>query len=672
MTKWSRDHLKSLGSESYGRFIEFRNDPSGLDNNLKLRCALLDFIADFANWDNSISEEYIQTSRDLTRSAHEAMGGASGTRPLVVDPFAGGGSIPLEALRVGADVFASDLNPIPVLLNKVVLEYIPKYGQRLADEVRKRGEWIKNEAQKELAEFYPKDTDGATPIAYLWARTIQCEGPGCGAEVPMVRSPWVINTDKLRIALVLCQGSEPRQVAVKVVRNPQSSAVVTVVRRGSATCPVCGFTTLAENVRKQFLTKRGGASSARMLAVVTMHDGKRDVRPACAADSIIFLKAKKRLETQLQNEKPEGVSWIPDEPLPYLRSIFNIQLLGVETWGDLFNARQALAIGTLASKVRQIGDESSGDDGDFTKAVKTVLAFAVDKQADSNSSLCAWRSTSQDIGHTFGRQALPIVWDYVECNIFSGATRDWSNAVEGTLKAIDGVRGIERCGISQRASATQQSLPDGSSSLFFTDPPYYDLVPYADLSDFFYVWLKRMIPSLYPDLFLEELTPKREEIVQLAERNKSYAYKTKANYEQLMQRAMEESRRVLQPSGIGVVVFAHKGTDVWELQLEAMVKAGWVICASWPIDTEMGSRLRARNSAVLASSVHLVCRPRASSDASAGRPDIGDWRNLLHELPRRIHEWMPRLAEEGVVGADAIFACIGPALEIFSRYSSVE
>jgi putative DNA methylase len=165
----------------------------GLDSHKEahwniLRFALLDFIADFANWDNSTVHEYLETSRALTQAAHEALGGEPGTRPLVVDPFAGGGSIPLEVLRVGADAYASDLNPVPVLLNKVVLEFIPKYGQRLADEVRKWGEWIKREAEKELAEFYPKDADGATPIAYLWARTIRCEGPGCGAEVPLIRN----------------------------------------------------------------------------------------------------------------------------------------------------------------------------------------------------------------------------------------------------------------------------------------------------------------------------------------------------------------------------------------------------------------------------------------------------------------------------------------------------
>src|SRR5262249_13384031 len=242
----------------------------------------------------------------------------------------------------------------------------------------------------------------------------------------------------------------------------------------------------------------------------------------------------------------------------------------------------------------------------------------------------------------------------------------------GVLKALEGVSEIKGSGTAQQQSATEQSLPDDSSPLIFTDPPYYDLVPYADLSDFFYVWLRRMISEVHPEMFRKALAPKKKEIVQLAERNQAYAYKTKENYEQLMLRAMEESRRVLQPSGLAVVVFAHKGTDVWEVQLDAMVKAGWVICASWPVDTEMGSRLRARNSAVLASSVHLVCRPRENPDGSVHSGEVGDWRDVLVELPRRIHEWMPRLAEEGVVGADAIFACLGPALEIFSRFSRVE
>jgi putative DNA methylase len=189
MFAWtSHQRQRLLGTESRARFEAARQTPGLFDDHQQLRGALLDFIADFANWDNSTVREYLETSRALTQAAHEALGGVPGTRPLVVDPFAGGGSIPLEALRVGADSFAADLNPVAVLLNKFVLEYVPKYGERLVDEVRKWGERIRHEAEKELAEFYPKDADGAAPIAYLWARTIRCEGPGCGAEVPLIRS----------------------------------------------------------------------------------------------------------------------------------------------------------------------------------------------------------------------------------------------------------------------------------------------------------------------------------------------------------------------------------------------------------------------------------------------------------------------------------------------------
>jgi len=192
------------------------------------------------------------------------------------------------------------------------------------------------------------------------------------------------------------------------------------------------------------------------------------------------------------------------------------------------------------------------------------------------------------------------------------------------------------------------------------------------LSDFFYVWLKRTIGNVFPDLFVGVTTPKQQEIVQLAERNKIYAYKTKDNFESQMAKALAEGRRLTKPSGLGVVVFAHKTTGAWETMLKAVLDSGWTIVASWPIDTEMEARLRAKKSAVLASSVHLVCRPRENPDGSLRDSDIGDWRDVLAELPKRIHDWMPRLQSEGVVGADAIFACLGPALEIFSRYARVE
>jgi putative DNA methylase len=276
MLAWApHDRQKLFSDESRERFEKARKDPGHFDDTEELRGALLDFIADFANWDNSTIREYLDTSRALTQAAHEALGGATGTRPLVVDPFAGGGSIPLEALRVGADAFASDLNPVPVLLNKVVLEYIPKYGQGLADEVRKSGEWIKQEAEKELAEFYPKDASGATPIAYLWARTIQCEGPGCGAEVPIITQPLLAQRKTTNVVLACIPDIEKKTIAIDVLQRAKSEEIAQgTVKRSSVTCPVCGYTTPAASVRKQFISRKGGSYDARLLAVVTISTGR--------------------------------------------------------------------------------------------------------------------------------------------------------------------------------------------------------------------------------------------------------------------------------------------------------------------------------------------------------------------------------------------------------------
>jgi putative DNA methylase len=347
-------------------------------------------------------------------------------------------------------------------------------------------------------------------------------------------------------------------------------------------------------------------------------------------------------------------------------------LLGVTEWGQLFAPRQALAILTLIDCLAEVESHLKHDQA-FSKAILTCLALAIDRQADYDSSLCRWVAKGEFIGSTFARQALGIIWDFAEVNPMSGATGDFGGAVQWVAKVCASISLAQLDpGHAERASATRHPLPNDSANLLCTDPPYYDAVPYADLSDFFYVWLKRSIGRLHPELFSEGLTPKDEEVVQLAERNQIYAFKTKERFESLMRAALQEGRRFTVESGLAVVVFAHKSTTAWETMLQAVIDSGWVATASWPIDTERSSRLRSLDSAALASSVHLVCRPRENHWDSSGDSDIGDWRDVLAELPRRIHDWMPRLQAEGVVGADAIFACLGPALEIFSRYSRVE
>ena len=672
-TKLANEHCSP---ENYKAWSKLAVQPSTLNSKpTGLRTALLDFIADFANWDNSTVQEYLDASRALTQAAHEALGGAPGTRPLVVDPFAGGGSIPLEALRVGADAFGSDLNPVPVLLNKVLLEYIPKYGQRLADEVRKGGDWIQREANKELASFYPKNAEGATPIAYLWARTVKCEGPSCGAEIPIIRSRWLVKGKDPASFFVISgktiNGKPSVVVEVKTGR-PDQTPFAGTVKRGSVTCPVCGFTVSRQRV--EAVAKQEGLGE-RMLAVVFVKHGTTGRTFATPSDKDIKAwDATANLTAKNAQSFFGELSNIPDEPLPYLRSIFNVHVYGVTRWSELFNTRQLLGAVTFAKLVRRLCDELREKDfeDDFASAVVTMLALAADRQINALNRTCYWNPTGPKMQAGFARQAIPMFWDYCEANPFGGSVGSWESMVKcvsASFAAIDKPPGT---GSSVNSSATQHPLPDDSADSVVTDPPYYDAVPYADLSDFFYVWLKRMLSNVHPGLFKGRLSPKELEVVQLAERNPAYAYKTKDNFENLMMKSLAEARRVAKPHSASVVVFAHQSTAGWEAMLSALINAGWIVTASWPIDTEMPTRVRAQNSAVLASSVHLLCRPRENRDGSVRTDEVGDWRDVLQALPIRIHEWMPRLAEEGVVGADAIFACLGPALEIFSRYSRVE
>lgn len=634
-----------------------------------LREALLDFIADFANWDNSTHAAYLAASRALTQAAHEALGGLPGTRPLVVDPFAGGGAIPLEALRVGADAFASDLNPVAVLLNKVVLEYIPKYGQRLADEVRKWGQWVKEQAEKELAEFYPPDPDGATPIAYLWARTITCEGPGCGAEVPLMRSLWLAKRNKNSVALRLIPNPAQKRVDFAILEDAKAKDVGEgTVAWGSATCPCCGYTTPVDSVRNQFKAKRGGAFDPRLFTVVLSKPEQkgRFFRIPTQLDIQAANNAEKKLERILAGQNAH-ISSLPDEKLD-IRGIRHTWAMayGVESWSDLFTFRQSLGLVTIAEIINKLQTQKLKEyEPDLAKAIQTCLSLALNKLADSNSSLCSWRSTSQDIGHTFGRQAIPMMWDFAEVNIFSGSTRDWSNAIIGGLKALESLDKDIKAGQVAWTTATNHPLPDNLAKIFFTDPPYYDAVAYAYLSDFFYVWLRRTLLEVHPDLLGGETVPKDNEII--VDRTHSLVNNSKSLefYEEELQKAFAEGHRVLSPDGIASIVFASKTTASWEAILKAIVDAGWIITGSWPIDTEMQARVAGMNQARLSSSIHIICRPRETNE-------VGDWRDVLQELPGRIHAWLPRLAQEGVVGADAIFACLGPALEIFSRYARVE
>jgi putative DNA methylase len=645
----------------------------------ELRKALLKFIGDFANWDLSTDERYLSVARKLIRAAHPE------ESPLVVDPFAGGGSIPLEALRLGCEAFASDLNPVACFILKVLLEDIPRYGAELADELREAGAKIKAETEKELGRFYPEDTDGARPIAYLWARTVRCEAAtNCGAEIPLVRSFWLSKKASRKRALrfhVKRRKGETPEVEFEIFEPKTDRDVpAETVTRARARCLACGTPLQPERVRAQLAVQHGGADvvfdgkgkrkgGARLLAVVTMKEGQqgRRYRVPEERDYEAVFKASQALKRKTGNELPNGISPVPDEPLPAIGTLgFRVQRYGMLQWGDLFSARQKLALGTLAENIHKL--LAGMEQGEI---LGHSLALVLDRSADYGNALCSLHVGRDVVRNIFARQALPMIWDYYESpplgrgsGCYDGAL-DWVTRVTETLAPTKLGNGQV-----ELADACASTLPDAGCTIWFTDPPYYDAVPYADLSDFFYVWLKRTLPnhpllanSLEPQ---NSLTPKTREIVQDETKTFDGLPKDRSFFESRIAQAFAEGRRVLRDDGIGCVVFAHKTTEGWEALLTGMLRAGWTITASWPIATEMGSRLRARDSAALATSVHLVCRPRPHD---AG---IGDWIEVKTEMERRVREWMARLIDEGIRGADAIFSCIGPAMEVYSRYETVE
>jgi putative DNA methylase len=641
--------------------------PTVPDEPAGLQRALLDFIARFAAWEASTQPDYLDCARALVRAAHPD------GPPLVLDPFAGGGAIPLEALRVGAQAQAFDYNPVAALLLKVVLEEIPRYGEELATAVRRWGAWVRDRVAADLGRFYPADRDGAIPIAYLWARVARCEGPGCGAEIPLLRQLWLARKGRRSVALRLVVDRAAKRVHFEIEENPAKVGEGTV-RRGSAICPVCHTVTPVARVRAQ--AKAAGGLPVRMVAVVRTYPGRqgRQYRVATEADLAVARAAEEELRRR-EKEHAGPLSLVPDEPLPHGYSqAFPITVWGPRTWGDLFLPRQALALSAFAAAVREAHAELERETGDaaFARAVATCLAIGVDRLADRSAALCTWRpqADQEKIEHVFARQALPIAWDFAENDPVSEGTAGWADAHEPIAKLLEREAVLSSpvvAGQAARGDARALPLPDDSVPCIVTDPPYYDAVPYADLSDFFYVWLRRSVGELHPDLFATPTTPKTGEIVvNPAALTDGRGTKDRAFFETEMRRALAEARRVLGPNGVAVVVFAHKTTSGWEAMLSALLDAGWTVTGSWPLDTEMATRLRARDSAALASSVHIVCRPRP---ASAG---VGDWREVRASLERRVADWLPRLAKEGIEGADAIFACLGPAMEVYSRYERVE
>lgn len=679
---WARRPLASSRATNYAALIPAPKDEEELERKKR-------FIAKLSKWESSLDEEVIRRAReDIMEYFRGIRDDPNQERPRVLDPFAGGGSIPLEALRLGCETYAVDYNPVAVLILKAVLEYPQKYGKKkkgaldqwisgrgegkdydLVRDVKKWGEWVLQEAKKELERFYPVDEDGYIPVGYIWARTIKCQNPACGAEIPLMRQFWLAKKNNKKVALY--PYVEGKEVKFKIVGDgyepmPEDfDPSKGTVKGAKVTCPVCGMTHDANTTRKLF---REGKAGQRMIAVVLYHPKKKGkvYRLPTEKDIKAYEEAKRYLEKKRAKLMEEwGIDPVPDEPLPPKGTLgFRVQNYGMTKWGDLFNDRQKLALITFVEKVREAYEKmlEKGYDEEYAKAVVTYLAFVVDKLLTRMTALSRWENTSEKIQAPFSKNALPMRWDYIESNLLAGKSGSWEISIQNILDALSGITQIEKPAEIRQSSATSLPFSNEYFDAVFTDPPYYDNIPYSYLSDFYYIWLKRTVGDLYPELFMTPLTPKSRELVAYSHDKDSET--AKKEFEENMKRALQEIHRVLKPGGILVLVYAHKTTEGWETLINSLLDSGLVPTASWPIHTEMKNRDRAKESAALASSIYIVAR-------KVEKQGIGWFDEVKRELRKTLERKLDQLWKEGISGADFFISAIGSAIEVFGKYERV-
>ena len=667
---WARKPLASSRASIYAALM-----PEPKDEEERLKRA--QFICTLAKWENSLNKNLIERAREEILKAN------NGKPPKVLDPFAGGGAIPLEALRLGCETYASDLNPVAVLIEKATLEYPQKYGMKkvdsnnfgekeinpLLEDVKNWGNWVLEEARKEIGRFYPSELDDSIPVGYYWMRTVKCGNPSCGAEIPLTANWWLAKKDNKKVALKRIPIGTRIEFEIREGEAIDFDPTTGTVSRAKVVCPCCNSGLSDKETRKQF---QEGKAGQRMIAVVLHHPKRqgKTYRLAAEKDLEIFYEAERCMEKKRQELFDKwGFDPVPDEPLPPKGTLgFRVQRYGILKWGDLFNSRQKLALITFTDKVREAYEKmiDVGYDEDYAKAVVSYLALILSRCSDFESNIVRWFNHVENTCNTFARQALPMTWDYFELNLFSpasqGTFKSMFRQITRTMTGIVNTSSYPATAI--QSSATSLSYPDNFFDAVITDPPYYDNVPYSYLSDFFYVWLKRMIGDLYPDLFTTPLTPKSEEIVAYSHGEGGFEGGKKF-FEEMIAKAFREIYRVLKPDGIACIVFAHKSTEAWETIINALLNSGLYLTASWPVHTEMKARLRAMESATLASSIYMVCRKRTEKSTAY-------FNEIEPQIEARIKDKLDQFWNEGIGGSDFFISAIGPAMEVFGKYESVE
>lgn len=652
------------------------------------RQRLFDLITRMVDWDNLGDENlFDQVRAEIRRSTNN-------NPPAILDPFAGGGTIPLEAQRLGLEAHASDLNPVAVLINKALIEIAPMFADRpplfpgvegtrthwpqatgLSEDVRRYGEWMRDEAQKQIGHLYPNVTlphgTEVNVVAWIWARTVTCPNPACGIEMPLVRS-WWLGKKKGKEAYVVPTVIDRRveySVGHDLKGAPTKDSDGTISGRHGASCIACGGAVTLDQIKAQGAQK--GLGSALIAVVAEGVRQRTYLSPTAAHSAAASVSAPSDVPLQNLGYDPRNI-WTPAYGLKTFASLFtNRQLIALTTFSDLVGvARERVFQDALATGLPEGERLEQGGTGSaaYADAVATYLGLSLSRALDYSNALCTWHHGRETTRNLFARQAIPMAWDFVETNLFSDSTGNFLGQVAWVSRAIDTLPAINK-GVVAQADAASRTL----TGVISTDPPYYDNIGYSDLSDFFYVWIRRTLREIYPSLVSTMLVPKAEELVANSYRHGG-KHGARSFFETGFEHVFAHARETATDDYPITVYYAFKQSETdsggtastgWETILGSMLRAGWTVTATWPVRSELGNRMLASGTNALASSIVLALRPRPDE------APIIDRRGFLAELKGGLPEALRNLQQGSIAPVDMAQAAIGPGMAIFSKYTRV-
>lgn len=689
---WARRPLAACRAVLFASLVDDPSNDLPEEKAAEERERLFRIIEELVKWENTNNEVVLKAARN------EILRSTKGNPPPVLDPFCGGGSIPLEAQRLGLEAYASDLNPVAVLITKALVEIPPRFvgnppvnpdakkgtastaawkgASGLAADVRYYGKWMRDEAWKRIGNLYPKGTNGETIIAWLWARTVKCPNPACGVQMPLMRSFWLSTRrgKEVWINPIIDQQGKAFEFEIRMGKgNPPEETVDRAIGR----CLVCGGLAPAPYVRSEADEDR----MPHMLEAIVYRDksvnGRRYRIPT--SDDLRGIQEASELINNMGDRQSATLSVIPNEPCKgTFASNAQGATYGFFSFQDYFTERQLAAIVTFVSMVDEVRNHvvKVGGNEDYANAVATYLALGVSRATNQWSSLVSWNVSVESIRNTFARQAVPMVWDFAETNPFSESSGNWMSTIDGIAEVIDNLPVIPT-NASVFQLDTAETLPPIDQALIITDPPYYDNVMYADLSDYFYVWLRRMLNRMYPDIFSTVLAPKDQEIVANRYRFNGDQTNAEQHFESRLSKSFGQINQHVNPEYPFTLYYAFKQEEEhdllgsvptstgWETMLKGLIDSGFQITGTWPMRTERTGRMVSIGTNALASSIVLVCRTRSRDAAIATR------REFLSVLKRELPKELEVLTNGRVAPVDLAQAVIGPGIAVFSRYSKV-